>query len=102
MQKGLRASIYSRGFSDALSPIKEAQNVTIVDCGHEISEADSRAPAVRLVTREFRTGSYIHAEPLEGSGNYAFGGRFIYCSDSRFRELHPYPIPLHDRDMSKE
>ena len=26
-----------------------------------------------------------------------FGGNFVYTSDSRLREITPYPIPVHDR-----
>ena len=25
------------------------------------------------------------------------GGNFIWSTDSRFRDMHPYPVPVHDR-----
>ena len=42
---------------------------------------------------------YINARPssIEKNKNVMFGGAFIYSHDSRFAEISPYPIPLHDR-----
>jgi hypothetical protein len=100
--KGLKAEIYQASFVDALSPIKESKQVTIIDKDlPEIFEASQDSPPVRIVKRLINGETYIHAEPYE-RGNYAAGGRFIYTSDSRLREISKYPIPLHDRDMSKE
>lgn len=100
--KGFTAEIYAGSFIDAFSPMKEAKNVTIIDpMLPEFYEPTPQAPGVKLVRRYINGNLYIHAEPME-PGSYAFGGRFIYCSDGRFREINKYPIPLHDRDMSKE
>ena len=61
---------------------------------------------VRLVHRQIGGEPYVHAVPLvceewPGSERYEghtmFGGTFIYTSDSRLRDISPYPIPLHDR-----
>jgi hypothetical protein len=65
----------------------------------ELFEADEKRPAIRLVKRNLSDGVYIHAVPVgefKGTGPM-FGGCFIYSSDSRFREISKYPIPLHDR-----
>lgn len=101
--KGFHAEIYQASFVDGLSHIKDAKNVTIID--EAIPKMDTpceKYPAVRIVRRNLFGREYIHAEPYE-KGFYAFGGRFIYSSDSRFsQDLNQYPIPLHDRDMSKE
>ena len=100
--KGFTAEIYQSSFIDSYSPIKEAKNVTIIDDAlPKMLTVTEDRPAVRLVRRKICGKDYIHAEPYE-RGSYAFGGRFIYCSDSRFRDINQYPIPLHDRDMSKE
>lgn len=43
---------------------------------------------------------YYHAEPIDqpsGMVGPMFGGNFCYSSDSRFREICQYPIPIHDR-----
>lgn len=100
--KGLLVNVFNCGFFDSLSPIKDAKNVVIVGSGMpEIFNATEEHPPVRIVKRMFSHGEYIHAEPYE-KGNYSFGGRYIFCCDSRVREINKYPIPLHDRDMSKE
>jgi hypothetical protein len=47
--------------------------------------------------------TYMHVSPLDAyKVRYAFGGNFVYASDSRFTNMNKYPIPIHDRDMSKE
>jgi hypothetical protein len=60
---------------------------------------DDKMPALRLVHRRWRSGTFVHAEPIDpvprGHVGYMFGGTFIHSSDSRFP--NPYPIPLHDR-----
>lgn len=43
---------------------------------------------------------YIHAVPTLNGVKMCggmFGGNFVFCSDSRIRELNSYPIPVHDR-----
>ena len=61
---------------------------------------------VRLVRRLLffydsqRAEDYVHAEPA-APGMYAFGGSFLYTSNRIYPEFNK-PIPLHDRDMSKE
>lgn len=53
-------------------------------------------PPLRL-RRGGQSGDHLFAEPLDppvGGYAYAFGGNFIYSSDSRFPASHP--IPIHD------
>lgn len=54
----------------------------------------------RLVRRAFPFGAeYVTAEPtIETRGHRMFGGNFLYSSDSRFRQICGYPIPIHDRE----
>lgn len=102
MEKGLTAEIYRSTYDSKLNVMHGKKSVTIIDESIDpIFEASEDAPAVRIVRRQLEGGEYIHAEPLQ-AGFYAFGGTFIACSDSRIRALNKYPIPLHDRDMSKE
>jgi len=58
-------------------------------------------PVVTVVKRNINNGTYLTAYPVRGDGNVdrsgMFGGCFIYSSDSRFRKIGKYPIPLHDR-----
>lgn len=48
---------------------------------------------------------YLHAEPVDRpkSGNVGWmaGGNFLYCTDSRFREVSPYPLSAHDRQETQ-
>ena len=63
-------------------------------------EPDESAPAVAVVVRNIGGREYLTAYPVvDGridTGRMA-GGCFIYSCDSRFRDISPYPIPLHDR-----
>jgi len=58
---------------------------------------------LKLVRRQLAGGEYIHAEPIFWSepevphGRPMCGGNFIFTSDSRFRRVCEYPIPVHDR-----
>lgn len=100
--KGLRVNIYRGNYNSPINALEEAEAATLIDADVvELFEPSDGAPAIRLVRRNLWGEEYIHAEPME-KGSYAFGGSFIYSSDSRFREINKYPIPLHDRDMSKE
>jgi hypothetical protein len=69
--------------------------------------AGGKSFPVRLVRRTFAGSDYIHAEPVycpewqeekfRGSPWLQFGGNFLFSSDSRFRAICQYPIPIHDR-----
>jgi len=101
--KGLIVSIYrADGYKCWLNVLNNVNNAVIIDKDiDEIFTPDEQAPAIRIVRRNINGNEYIHAEPME-KGFYAFGGSYVTCSDSRVKALNKYPIPLHDRDMSKE
>jgi len=67
----------------------------------EVFEESPRVPTLVLVRRWAGTpNEYLHAEPLvqpEGGIGPMAGGNFVYSTDSRFRDLCPYPISVHDR-----
>lgn len=59
-----------------------------------------------VVVRRILFGSlYMHLEPRKnnkkmlpaGHVGGMMGGNFAYSSDSRFREISAYPLPIHDR-----
>lgn len=64
-------------------------------------------PGLRLVRRTICGEPYLHAVPVDGpegddglgprNVGPMFGGSFITSSDSRFRAVNAYPIPVHDR-----
>ena len=100
--KGLTANVYRDEYRCSINLLNDAKTVTIIDQEVPgIFTPNEDAPAVKLVRRKIYGRDYIHAEPAQ-PGHYAFGGSFIYTSDSRMRELNTYPIPLHDRQMNLE
>ena len=102
--KGLTAEILRGSYTSSINVMKDSKKVTIIDNaldGVFEATANEEAPAVRIVRRVLFGEEYIHAEPM-AEGSYSAGGSFIYTSDSRVRAISKYPIPLHDRDMSKE
>ncbi len=100
--KGFHASIFRDNYNSTINVLRDANYATIIDESMpELFNADKDHPPVRLVKREIYGKQYLHFEPLT-PGNYAFGGAFIWCCDSRFRELSERPIQLHDRNMSLE
>jgi hypothetical protein len=58
-----------------------------------------------VVRRKLFGGEYLHLEPRKNNksirpGGYVgamMGGNFAHTSDSRFREVANYPLPIHDR-----
>jgi hypothetical protein len=67
------------------------------------SEPTADAPEINLISRSIGGRVYFHAVPASQNGLMtSAGGNFIYSPDSRFREVCPYPISIHDRDMAKE
>lgn len=101
-EKGFTAEIYRSQYRSTLNVLRNAKEVTIIDSEIPAMHSPTEdAPAVRIVRRKIQGRMYVHAEPFE-PGCYAFGGSFIYTSDSRIRELNDGAIPLHDRDMKLE
>lgn len=98
--KGMIASIYRNaelvGDLNLLS--QQFKRVLVVDNELPgIFDLDDDMLAVRLVRRTIRGAEYIHAVPLQfGEKHSAFGGSFLFTSDSRLRKIAPYPIPIHD------
>ena len=100
--QGTLAYIFRDDYRCEINVLKDAKKVVIIDdYVPKIFSPDIDMPAVRIVRRNLPDGPYIHAEPIE-EGYYSFGGAFIYSCGSDFRTLNKYPIPLHDRDMTKE
>lgn len=62
-------------------------------------KADSSTPMLKVVERRIGSHYYWHAEPVgdEAKGWMMAGGNFVYSCDSRYREVFPFPIPVHDR-----
>jgi len=101
--KGMLASVYRNdaGWGDATNGGVTSKHKQVVLIGEGVAEVfapSETAPALRLV----RKTGYLYAEPVHqpnGVG-WMFGGNFIYSSDSRFPLR--FPIPVHDRQESRE
>ena len=103
---GLSVSVYSN------NEIGECTNGGISSKNKSLIFVDASGPSegteensVKLVRRNLSRGEYLHVEPIikpDGMVGPMFGGNFIYTSDSRFREISVYPIPIHDRFETSE
>lgn len=78
-------------------------NLTLIGTGIEGPFAPTEErPAVTMVTRTIGERKYTNLVPCDENaqplpGWYMAGGNYGYTSDSRFRILCPYPLPIHDR-----
>lgn len=103
--KGLRLEIYKDQPHHSCSNggiSSRCNTVTLVgDNIPKVFEVSEDAPAVKLVKRTIFGKEYLHIEPVEpvgkGKTGWMAGGSFVYSCDSRFRNLSPYPLSLHDR-----
>lgn len=54
-----------------------------------------------MKTKHVGGEEYKYAVPVKpgpsGCVGPMFGGNFVYSSDSRFRKMSKYPLPIHDR-----
>lgn len=111
-EKGLTVDIYkpANGTDCTLDGVtSRAKYVLLLGVDGPTTIADNeryhKYPVLRVIEHPAVKG-YMIAVPAghEGptTGHYAFGSNFVYSSDSRFRKVCAYPIPVHDRDMGKE
>ena len=107
--RGLSVNVFvdSNGGDFTLGGVSSDHNNLIL-LGESVAgvfSPDENTPAVALNVRNIYVNEYLSALPcdFEGKvldGQWAFGGNFIYTSDSRFPSKQP--IPVHDRDLRKE
>jgi hypothetical protein len=59
---------------------------------------------VKIVVRNLWGNEYKHIEPFKKASGvgYMSGGAYASSSDSRFSQISPYPLSIHDRDESQE
>lgn len=97
--KGVTSPALSKGrivvvFDEAI----EHGNYNLEDC-----KDDPRILCLKVVRRWVGTkNEYLHIEPMFDQGvpggvGPIMGGNYITTSDSRFRTLARYPLPVHDR-----
>ena len=69
-----------------------------------IDENNPPENLVEIVKRESFSGVYMHIKPVaepDGIGWMA-GGNYAHSSDSRFRDVSKYPLPIHDRQENED
>jgi len=113
--RGISVNIYRSDLGDctnggATSPAN-SQGKTVILFDPEIRNGnyaldkckdDPRVICLRVVRRWIGTkNEYIHCEPINAKGDGCVGpmagGNYVGSSDSRFCDVSPYPIPVHDR-----
>lgn len=75
----------------------ERGNWDLAEC-----EDNEKIVCLKVVRRWTGTpNEYLHLEPMfgrpEGQAGPMAGGNYAGSSDSRFRDVSPYPLPIHDR-----
>lgn len=98
-RKGLICYIYSSGDECVLNAVKGKTVLLVGSNIPEIFEESENHPAVEIIERNLShmDKPYKTAYLVGKRTGACFGGRFIYSSDSRFRAVAEYPVPLHDR-----
>ena len=65
------------------------------------TDLPEKLPVFVLVERNIGGQPYIHVEPEERPVDSHVGpmegGNYVHSTDSRWRRLFPYPLPIHDR-----
>lgn len=108
METGMLVSVFSaeRDCTNGGLTSKYSQFVLLGMEGPFKSGTD--APPLELVRRYVGGREHLHAQPVKGPDwprnmcGPMFGGNFIFTSDSRFSDVSPYPIPVHDRFETQE
>jgi hypothetical protein len=99
--KGYRVYVFESSLSSSDNALKGDSYVLVTDgIKGDSSEVDSDDVYLKLVKRHLFGKDILHAEPININkrGNQMFGGKFVWSTDSRFREdISEQPIQLHDR-----
>ena len=100
--KGYRVYVFqNKSLGSNQNILNEDSYILVTDGIHgDSSEIDSDKPYLKLVKRELFGKTILHATPMnvEANGSKMFGGKFVWSTDSRFRnEISETPIQLHDR-----
>jgi hypothetical protein len=99
--KGYRVYVFESSLSSSQNVLKGDSYVLVTDgIQGDSSQVDSDEIHLKLVKRNLFGKEYLHAEPVNVNkrGNQMFGGKFVWSTDSRFRDdISESPIQLHDR-----
>lgn len=103
MKKGMLVFVYRHGSDCTAGGItSKLDQIVLVGPGIEGPfEVKEGEPYLEL-QRKNVNGEYLYAVPRNDGDKSSlvgpmFGGNFVYSSDSRFRRVCVYPLPVHDR-----
>jgi hypothetical protein len=107
--KGMLVYVYRNGADCTAGGITSKVDMIII-VGEGIEgpfEVDPGEAFLELRKKNVGGDEYLYAVPVDGRDTAGmvgpmFGGNFVYSSDSRFRRVCPYPIPVHDRWETQE
>lgn len=102
VQHGLMVDVLKSPFDDCTNKgiSSKADSLFIIYDKAPLILTDIRE-CVTVEKLQTRYGDRVKCRPLyEYNNMYAFGGNFLYTSDSRFKEITgiEYPVPIHDRE----
>ena len=95
--KGIRVSVYRcSDTEDCTNGGVSSKYDELLIIGEGIDPVSEETDQEKVVQLKNRLGHYF-VEPINVKRHSMMGGNFVYCCDSRFREICGYPIPIHDR-----
>ena len=105
MKQALMVFVYRTGLGDATNGGVSSRVDMLLLAGEGIEgpfEVDDNEHHLELRKKNVGGEDYLYAVPVGyveavGTAGPMFGGNFVYTSDSRFRRVCKYPIPIHDR-----
>jgi hypothetical protein len=105
--KGLPCYVYRSLLGDAtlggLSSTHDSLLVIGIEGYETVEEADELGRAIFVLDRSDPNNLKVVPFPIDyPRGRFAWGGNFVHACDSRFAKVSKHPIPIHDRDMTKE
>ena len=110
MKKGLTVNVYRWSLGDCTAGGITGKVDSLVLVGPGIEgpfEVEDGEPYLELLTKNVGRDEYAYAVPRNvgdksGLVGPMMGGNFVYSTDSRFRRVCKYPIPVHDRWETQE
>ncbi len=94
--KGIRVSVYRSGTEDFTNSGISSKYDELLIIGEGIDPVSEETDLQKVVELKNILGHYF-VKPINIEKHSMMGGNFVYCCDSRFREICGYPIPIHDR-----
>lgn len=107
---GFQVDVYRNAYVSSGSEglTSKVNSVVLIGAGlPEMHEPTEQCPALILYRKKLHDGTYYYycepiTDPDTGFRGWMAGGNYVFCNDSRFRQITGYPIPVHDRQERME